>query len=275
MPPRHDALPVGPGSTFEFIVLYAVLAAMVLAVANFAAVIVLAWFERTARALGPTTRRGSSRSDDLDHRRYAIGFVPLEEEILGLAYLRGGAPKVAETIRATAIAAGWLVHAEGQRWILKRLPRGAPPWATTLTRPLSVGTITDAALEQAATATAKQLEPSLVADLESVGFLRSNAARGAGGLTIVALSAWVVVIGAVRTLDGRALGEPVWLLAGEVAAVALTMLGLAANIGRRTAAAEAWLAWLDKATAALRRRVARERAGRARADDAALAAALG
>lgn len=271
MPFRHDALPVGPGSTFEFILLYGVLAAMALAVANFIASIVVTWVDRRAAALAPPTKRSPSRSDDLDHRRYATGFLPIEDEILGVAYLRGGATKVAETLVAWATAEGFLMRAEENRWVLKRLPRTAPQWAADLTRPLAVGTITDDAITRAATAVTQKLEPRLALDLLAAGFLRSSAARGAGAITLVLTSAWVVVLGAMRAARAPTLGEPLWLLAGEVAAVALAATGLAAMIGRRTNAGDDYLAWLDRATTALRRDYAIGRARRA--EDAALATA--
>lgn len=269
MPHRGDGLPVGPGSTFEFILLYGVLATMALAVAAFVATVVVGWFERSAVALAPKSRRAASRSDDLDHRRYAVGFLPIEEEILGLAYLRGGVPKVAETLRAWAIGEGWIVRAEEDRWILKRLPRAAAPWASTFSRPLATGTITDARLASAADAAARELEPTLLADLEGVGFLRSSAARAAGSITVLLLSSWVIVVGAMRVARAPALGEPTWLLAGEVATVALAALGLAGLVGRRTSAADRWLGWLDRATTALRRQPQQRRA-----EDTALATAM-
>lgn len=253
MPLRHDALPVGPGSTIEFILLYGVLAIMALGVANFIASVVVTWVDRRAEALAPRTQRSATRSDDLEHRRFAIGFLPIEDEILGVAYLRGGAPRVAETLVAWATREGWVRRAEENRWVLKRLPKTAPAWAASLTRPLTVGTITDDSLARAAETVARQLEPRVASDLEHVGFLRSSAARVAGGVALVATSAWVVVLGAMRAARAPALGEPTWLLAGEVATVALASIGLVGMIGRRTSAADAWLAWLDTATTALRR----------------------
>lgn len=249
--------------------LYGVLATMALAVAYFVATLVVGAFERTAVALAPRSRR-SSRTDDLDHRRYAVGFLPLEEEILGLAYLRGGVPRVAATLRAWAEAEGWLVHAEKGRWVLRRLPRAAAPWATRFSRPLASGTITDGDIDRAANATARDLEPALLADLEAVGFLRSTGARAAGAITVIVVSAWVIVIGALRAGRAPELGEPAWLLAGEVMTVAVAVFALAASIGRRTTTADRWLVWIDRATAALRRT---PRARLRRAEDAALAVA--
>lgn len=272
MPLRHDALPVGPGSTIEFILLYGVLAAMALGVANFIASVVVTWVDRRVVALAPPTRRSATRADELVHRRYTIGFLPIEDEILAVAYLRGGAPKVAETLLAWAKREGWVLRAEDDRWVLKRLPKAAPAWAASLTRPLAVGTITGDVLERAADATARHLEPRLAIDLVRAGFLRSGAARGAGGLSLVAASAWVVVIGAMRVARAPELGEPTWLLAGEVATVALAAAGLAAMIGRRTDTADAWLAWLDTATTALQRDHALRRT--LRPDEVALVTAL-
>lgn len=271
MPSRHDELPVGPGSTIEFMLLYGVLAAMALAVACFVASVVIGWIDARARLLAPRPRRKTSRSDDLDHRRYAIGFLPIEEEILGVAWLRGGAPRVAETLRAWGEAEGWLVRAEARRWVLKRLPLGAPPWASRFTRPLATGTITDDALDRAAASTAAELVPTIELDLLSAGFVRSAAARTAGAVAIVVVSLWVVILGAIRVGMAPSLGEPTWILAGEVATVMLAAFALGALIPRRTDAADRWLAWLDKSTAALRRDHARGRARRA--EDAALVVA--
>jgi len=116
------------------------------------------------------------------HQRYAIGVLPLADEVLGVAFIRGGIERVAATLIAEASFAR-MAHLERAPVRRRRpRPRRRTSRARVAPRPRESRSLSEQGSYDVASGVAAKLAPAIEADLESAGLERSSSTRFAGAL---------------------------------------------------------------------------------------------
>lgn len=194
------------------------------------------------------------------HQRLTVGFMPMREEHLRIAYLKGGNDAVASALVASAVAHGWLGIDLFGSIRVGSPAQGALAEEHALWRRIKSNASSVASVMEAARKVARSLESSYADDLLGAGFLRTQATRRAGRWTVLLIGAAILGIGAIRALRGVELGRSIQFLMIEMAGVGIGLVViLASRVERISAAGKAYLEWIDAATTTLRADV---RAGR-------------
>lgn len=194
------------------------------------------------------------------HQPLTIGFMPLREEHLRIAYLKGGINGVADALVASAVAHGWLVIDVFGSLRIGSPQHGALAEEQALWRRIKVNASSVASVMEAARKVARSMESSYEDDLLRAGLLRTQATRTAGRWTVLLIGAAILGIGAIRALRGVELGRSIGFLMIEMTGVCLGLVViLAAQVERITTAGKAYRQWIEAATTTLRADV---RAGR-------------
>ena len=194
------------------------------------------------------------------HQPLTIGFMPMREEHLRIAYLKGGINAVADALVASAVAHGWLVIDVFGSLRIGSPQHGALAEEQALFRRIKVNASSVASVMEAARKVARSMESSYEDDLLRAGFLRTQATRTAGRWTVLLIGAAILGIGAIRALRGVELGRSIGFLMIEMTGVCLGLVViLAARVERITTAGKAYRQWINAATTTLRADV---RAGR-------------
>jgi uncharacterized protein (TIGR04222 family) len=208
------------------------------------------------------------------HRPLTVGFMPMREEHLCIAYLKGGTAGVASALVASAVAHGWLVTDPDGSFRIGSPERGALADEQALFKRLNTvnpDAASASSVLEAAHKVARRSESSYEDNLLRAGLLRTQATRTAGRWTVLLIGAAILGIGAVRALRGVELGRSIGYLIIEMIGVCGALF-LVSRVDRITTAGKAYLEWIDAATTTLRADV---RAGRDQVPaDVLLAASL-
>jgi uncharacterized protein (TIGR04222 family) len=187
------------------------------------------------------------------HQLLTIGFMPMREEHLRIAYLKGGNNAVAGALVASAVAHGWLVTNPHGSFGVGSPGRGVLAEEQALSRELLAGWEPVSRVMEAAHKIAGRWESSYEDDLVRAGLLRTQATRTAGRWAALLIGAAILAIGAIRALRGGELGRPVGLLIFEMVCICIALVViLFARVERITTTGKAYLEWIDAATTTLR-----------------------
>jgi hypothetical protein len=246
-------LPPGP----EFLWLWIPLAGTLVGLSVIAAIVAGNWLD------GPVLRASSLSTSTATPSRssiFIVGRMPLPQDLLLLAWLRGGTIAVGETLFARAMIAGTL-KAEGTRFSI--LPDVTPkhPGDALFARMLgSLGPVTLQTVRQAMRAAAWHLEPELRQRASEAGLVRPLerkallAAIGIGGAAVA------VVVAVVRIVIRQQLAPQAVFPANLVIAMGFTVLIallLTAFFTRLHSQVRAYLRWLDDVTTSMKADVTR------------------
>jgi hypothetical protein len=217
----------------------------------------------------------AGRREPRAHERLRIGFIPHGDELWTIAWVRGGAKEVANTLLAVAIASGHVIeHADRTTGKLLHVVVPHSP-GDPLYEGFLAGIRSDPANAYVAgLAVAADADATLRLDAERAGFKRTAAGFQAYQTAMLVGLAMCEIIGGARlivrsTMDAARPTQLIhmMLLVGGLAALWIARESRSWNVGRK------YLAWLADATHSLRADVAEGR--RSHPNEVGLAVAAG
>lgn len=246
MQPLFDVWPWNTAPGMSFLVLYAVLFALLVVTASIVAWAIAAHAERSGSPRAEPGGRDPYRIGGA-RRRFDPGSLPEGEEVWAIALLSGGERRLAETILAAGVGAG-LVNAN------VRAPMTAP--AGTVLGQLHgvLGGATAPANEARAAAKqlASRIRPWLEALLVNAGHLRGRALVRQMRAVIGGALAVALFLGIVRCARALTLHHPFGFLVVEMVVASIIAAGIAMQMEVTTARGRRYLRWLAAATTSVR-----------------------
>jgi uncharacterized protein (TIGR04222 family) len=270
--PLVDFFPFNMESGPAFLVFYAALAFVGLNFVGVVRTFVGGWLDGRAATGGPNPA-------------LVVGRVPPADDCLAVAYLREGTNGIANTLVSEAVAEGWLRPPPSPKQPSKpsqepfsvrdRPPslRAAVPLHQALTR-AGTAAHTASAVRRFAKEAARAIERDLAPRLTAAGLVRAPATVWSLRVLVALGGGLILLVGLVRILRAVELNRPFTLLAWEMVAVAIAILGMGFSSATRESRLRGrYLDWLDGATTSLQADVTSGRRREAR--DVALAVAVG
>jgi uncharacterized protein (TIGR04222 family) len=270
-----DFPPFNIDSGPQFLAIYLVIAVCGAWLAKAARVQVVARREKAARAASAANEQPAGYRIPAErwwtHWPLTIGSMPMREEHLRIAYLKGGLGGVASALVASAVANGWLAPDPSGAFGVGTPPAEVLAEEQALFREVDKRTATITNVMAAARKVAGRWATPYEDDLLRAGHLRSDATRAAGRWAVIWIGVAILAIGAARAARGIELQRPIALLVVMMIGVVIAIFVIA-RVERISTAGKEYLAWLDATTTTLRADV---QAGRDRVPtDILLAASL-
>jgi uncharacterized protein (TIGR04222 family) len=244
-----DFFPLNVASGPEFLLIFAVIGVVGVAVGKLAGQVVASMGD-AAPPSEPSTRRDAG---SVYHQRYTRGFFPRPDELEGVAYLKNGRAGVRDMLIADAVARNVVYKPTGapldRMLVLGRLPADAPPLQRDFHAGLTRGGLSYEVVRRVAEATAARHEPRIIAELTRAGLYRTGVASARLTYFLVVLA--VAALGVLRVLRGVELHRPVGFLEVEIVALVYAASRFS-KFSLRSDRGTAYLDWLEASTGSVR-----------------------